>query len=335
MHRFYRKPHARFSAENRLIHETIGSSESSETPIESEPSLEDESERRVDGIEDGTSPTELANLRREVSGGSIPLVPAPGNKPEDTPDQKDSDTDTASGEGGRAGPGNADTPSSTGESTSESSEKVEQESFLKELIKMVFELIKSVSEGGLNITDFTLERRVKIIEKQIAQVDLALAGEGLTREQIRALQDRRSILETQKEQMEEQVRQNKREERVESQEDQVQETTEQQSVSPEQTLQRLMQGIKQETISPEQFVEIVGTFIEIATPAQVRIFLEEFNRGLPNLIEDLNPPPSESAIREELEGISRSVNAYLDSRPDSTTERLFVRDLGFVIGTPQ
>lgn len=153
--------------------------------------MEDESERRVEGIEDGTSPTELANLRREVAGGSIPTVPAaPGNKPADTPDQKDED------EGNSSGPDAADTTTENqGESASESGEsKEKQSSFFEEIIMMLTRIFNQLLSGEL--TDSMelrgVNRQIRAIDIQIADIETALT----TRQNI-SPQERTALVEHQ------------------------------------------------------------------------------------------------------------------------------------------
>ncbi|PIQ75922.1 hypothetical protein COU78_06000 [Candidatus Peregrinibacteria bacterium CG10_big_fil_rev_8_21_14_0_10_49_24] len=323
MHRHNADTSGRILREQRLLFATVGPRESGNAPAESEPLPQVESERRVGDLKEGATETELQNLRREVEQGSIPVISAS----QDIPNQQDLQTPSGA---------SSDTPPSNKDAQSESSESAEKkDSFVKELIRFVFEFIQSVSEGRLSISDFTqkkgVQRAIQQLDQQVSQIEVALAGDGLTPDQIRVLQDRRTDLQEQRTQLDAQLKNMTSEEKQGSQQSQQPaESNPSGSEISERDLRSMILGGNKETVSNEQFIQVMSIFLEHGDPAQIRFFENYCRENIMQFARSLRPPASNSEVRNAVRELCALVNDYMDSHSTSSN-RLIERNLSFAV----
>jgi len=313
MHRYHADTSGRILRERRLLFATVGPRESGNAPAESEPLPQVESERRVEDLGEGATPTELQNLRREVERGSVPVISAS----QDISDQQDPQTPSGA---------SSDTPPSNKDAQSESSEKNnEKGDFIKEIIRFVFEFMQSVTEGRLSLSDFaqrkSVERAARDIDQQIAQIDLALAGDGLTPDQIQILQNRRTELDEQAEIL-------KAQSKTIQEEEQAQAAVQTQSQAPEahsnnpssaamEFLARFLEMDNRGDLDAREVADVTALLVSEGEQGEIQAFFDGFNSALRSQAAERGGSLSDNDLRDIREFV-RLINSALEARGNST-----------------
>lgn len=189
----------------------------------------------------------------------------------------------------------------------------------------MFEFMQNVTEGRLSLSDFaqrkSVERAARDISQQIAQIDFALAGDGLTPEQIRVLQNRRTALDEQGEILKAQSKTIQEEEQAQAAVQTQPQAPEANSNNPSSAamefLARFLEMDNRGDLDAREVADITALLVSEGEQGEIQAFFDGFNSALRSQEAERGGSLSDNDLRDVREFV-RLINSALEARFNST-----------------